>query len=272
MISFNSTEGEVLHLLVDAFSGLQGGLDASSVAGRVAERLSGATARRVARRDVIGFEAPPVLSPDVELAARALEGDSGAVREILQNVQGVVIGRIYAMGLARHEDELLPLVMDRVWDKLPLYRGTAAASLRTWVWTLTGNTLRNWMRDQKTARRRNVPIEGTDDRKLELPAPSHFAADYSVAERERQASRRHMLERIARVAAETLRPEEWTLIQRVIVRGEKYEVIARELGELPGTLRARVFRALKRLRGPLVAELGQEAREYFARTAEHEKA
>jgi RNA polymerase sigma factor (sigma-70 family) len=263
----------VLRLLVDAFAGLRSTARSAAtvrestpaVATGLAERWS-----RYARRyDVSGLEAPPAPTPDVALATRALEGDSAAVREIWQNVEGVVLGRIYAMGLARHEDELLPLVMDRIWDKLSLYTGSAQASLRTWVWTLTGNTLRNWMRDQKTARRRSLPVDGVGAQPL--PAPPQFAADYDLAESERQASRRRMLDRIARVAADTLRPDEWNLVQRVLVRGEKYDVIAKELGELPGTLRARVSRALQRLREPLMKELGREAREYFSRTGEHER-
>jgi RNA polymerase sigma factor (sigma-70 family) len=271
--SVPAAQVDVLRLLADLFGSLRAPSDVArrqiDARQTIAERLAARTRRQRLRYDVSGREAPPSPVPDVVLAGRALEGDSDAVKAIWNSVQGIVVGRIYAMGLSRYEDELTELVMARIWDKLALYKGSAQASLRTWAWTVTGNALRNWIRDQKT-RRRVVSIDEGEGPTGNLAAPDRFAADYDLVEAERQARCRHMLDRIARVAADTLRPEEWTLVQRVVVRGERYDSIAAELGELPGTLRARVFRALNRLRGPLIEELGDDAKEYFAQLADRD--
>lgn len=165
------------------------------------------------------------------------------------------------MGLGRNEDELLEAIMDRIWDKLPLYRGQA--SLPTWAWTVASNYLRNWQRDVGSRYARTTAIDADARSGNTVAAPPEDAASYSMEETDRQERGRRLMARVSEVAAQQLRPDEWELIQRVIVRGEEYATIATEQNERPGTLRARVFRALNRLRGPLRQELDDEAGEYL---------
>lgn len=224
-------------------------------------------ARRLARRrrrpgiDVFGYGVESRHEADLEMVSKALAGDTAAVDGVRHRVQAVVLSRIHAMGLGWNEDELLPSIMDRIWDKLPSYRGQA--SLPTWAWTVACNYLRNWQRDIGSREVHSTALDADRTAAHALTAPPEDAPSYALEERERQARRRQLLARVAEVARQELRPDEWQLIQRVVVRGEDYATIAGEQSELPGTLRARVFRALNRIRVPLREELGEEAAEYF---------
>ena len=217
--------------------------------------------RRRPRLDVFGLGVESEHATDLALAAQAVQGDGRAVDAVRLRVQAVVLSRIYGMGLGRNEDELLESIMDRIWDKLPSYRGQA--SLPTWAWTVASNYLRNWRRDVGSRYARTMPIDAGAGSGNGLAAPPEDAASYSVEEMEHQERGRRLLARVSEVAAQQLRPDEWELIQRVIVRGEEYATIATEQNEQPGTLRARVFRALNRLREPLRQELDDEAGEYL---------
>jgi RNA polymerase sigma factor (sigma-70 family) len=211
--------------------------------------------------DVFGFGAESQHAADLALAAQAMQGDAHAVDAVRLRVQAIVLSRIYGMGLGRHEDELLESIMDRIWDKLPSYRGQA--SLPTWAWAVASNYLRNWQRDVGSRRARTLRIDAYAGTRNSIAAPAEDAPSYSVEETERQERGRQLMARVSEVASQQLRPDEWELIQRVIVRGEEYATIATEQSERPGTLRARVFRALNRLRGPLRQELDDEAGEYL---------
>ena len=228
----------------------------------VAAMLLKRTRKRRASHEITLREALPQHAADMLLVSRALQGDNKAADEIRRQTEGLVISRIYAMSLGWNEDDLLELVIGRIWDKLALYRGDA--SLRTWAWTLTVNTLRNWRRDNAAEHRRTQRLSDEDDGRGTLTAPDTLAPDHDVQEGEQQDAARRMLARISEVAAQRLRPEEWELIQRVVMRGEPYATLAAEMNELPATLRARVHRALNRLREELRRELGDVASEYFA--------
>lgn len=217
--------------------------------------------RRRPRVDVFGFGAESEHATDLALATRAVGGDGDAVDAVRRRVQAVVLSRIYGMGLGPNEDELLEAIMDRVWDKLSSYKGQA--SLPTWAWTVASNYLRNWQRDVGSRYARTIALHEGAGGGSAVAAPPEDAASYSIEETDRQERGRRLMARIAEVAAEQLRPDEWELIQRVIVRGEEYATIASEQNERAGTLRARVFRALNRLRGPLRDELDDEAEEYL---------
>ena len=216
--------------------------------------------RRRTRPEVFGL-GEAAHQADLALAAAAVSGDARAVDAVRQRVQSIVLSRIYAMGLGWNEDELLPSIMDRIWDKLPLYRGQA--SLPTWAWAVACNYLRNWQRDVGSREARSVTLDGDGAAAKAVVAPPEDAPSYPVEEMEREVRGRRLFERVAEVARQELRPDEWELIQRVIVRGEEYAAIAGEQRERPGTLRVRVFRALNRLREPLQKELGRDAREYL---------
>jgi RNA polymerase sigma factor (sigma-70 family) len=217
--------------------------------------------RRRSRLDVFGFGVESQHSADLAVASQALQGDAHAVDAVRVRVQAIVLSRIYGMGMGRYEDELLESIMDRIWDKLPSYRGQA--SLPTWAWTVASNYLRNWQRDVGSRYARTLRIDAYAGTGNSIAAPAEDAPSYSMEETERQERGRRLMARISEVASSQLRPDEWELIQRVIVRGEEYAAIATEQSERPGTLRARVFRALSRLRGPLRQELDDEAGEYL---------
>lgn len=265
--------------LLDGLSALFRRLHASAtVAARLdvdatqaSQRLAFRTARRRAAFEITTREALPGHEADVALALRALQGDAAAVREVRAQVEGLVISRIHARGLGAYEDELLGLIMSRLWDKLALYKGRA--SLRTWSWTVADRFLRNWLRDRKVEWRRLATLDGAGDvpggvKAEHLAAGRAFEADQSLLADERAREARWLVERIhevaeRQIATRRLRAADWHLVQQVVVNGEHYDALAREHGTTPGNLRVRVFRALESLRGPLRTALGRDVEDYF---------
>lgn len=198
---------------------------------------------------------------DLAAASRALAGEAYAVAALQMTFRGVVITRIWRAGLGWNEDELLGLGVDRLWDKLPLYSG--GSSLRSWAWVVTLNYLRNWKRDALLNRLRTVSLDQYAE-SADVPAPREFDPDFALDRAHAHARVRQLVMRIVSHASAQLRPDEWELVQRVVVHGHPYALIAAERHELPGTLRARVFRALSRLRATVAAELGSDAVEYLS--------
>jgi RNA polymerase sigma factor (sigma-70 family) len=231
-------------------------------AAAIAADLARRARRRRAQFDLFLREAPPAHVADLALAVKAQQGNRDAVLELRQRLEPVVLRRIYAYNLGWNEEELTELVFDRIWDRLPQYRGDG--SLRGWAGTVTFNVLKNWIRAED-ARPQMVAVEHPD-RAVAYGARVGVEEAFATRERpdvaletlEHEARLRDVVARIVRVAQRVLSESDWALLQRQIVDGVSYQALSTESGRTEGALRKRRFDALKKLRAALLADYGPD--------------
>jgi len=174
--------------------------------------------------------ATPTPLTDLALVAAYRSGDEQAATELVRR-HAAAIGRfLYSSGAGPSEiDDLVQETFFRAFRRLDSWR--AEASFRSWLFTISGNLLRDEFRKQKG--RRMLPLEDHD-----LPDRADPHADLmanEAGERLRQG-----LARLPRLQREVflLRVQE----------GVDYQQIAAALGTTPGAARVHYHHAVKRLK------------------------
>jgi RNA polymerase sigma-70 factor, ECF subfamily len=117
----------------------------------------------------------------------------------------------------------------RAFRALPSWRGDA--SMRSWLFTIAGNLLRDEFRKRKG--RRTLPLEDRD-----LPDRADPHADLAAAETEERV--RQGLKTLPRLQREVF------LLR--VQQGSDYVQIAAALGTTPGAARVHYHHAVKRLK------------------------
>jgi RNA polymerase sigma-70 factor, ECF subfamily len=172
----------------------------------------------------------PQPPSDHDLVAAYRSGDQQAATELVRR-HAAAIGRfLYSSGAATSDvDDLVQETLFRAFRAMNGWRGDA--SFRGWLFTISGNLLKDEFRKRKG--RQMLPIEDRD-----LTDRSDPAGDYAAAEAEERL--RHGLSRLPRLQREVflLRAQE----------GTEYEQIARSLGTTPGAARVHYHQAVKRLK------------------------
>ena len=176
--------------------------------------------------------ARPTLEPptDAALAAGYGNGDERAATELVRRHAPAVGRFLYSSGAPAGElEDLVQETFFRAFRSLRGWRGDA--SMRSWLFTIAGNLLRDEFRKHKG--RQMVSL---DDRDLPDHADPH--ADLAAAEAERRV--REGLARLPRLQREVflLRVQE----------GSDYGAIAAALGTTPGAARVHYHHAVKRLK------------------------
>lgn len=172
----------------------------------------------------------PQTPSDHALVAAYRSGDQRAATELVRRHAPAVGRFLYSSGAAASDvDDLVQETLFRAFRALEGWRGEA--SFRGWLFTISGNLLKDDFRKRKGRQMLSI-----DDR--DLPDRSDPAGDYAATEAELRL--RQGLSRLPRLQREVflLRAQE----------GTEYEQIARSLGTTPGAARVHYHQAVKRLK------------------------
>ncbi|HET7712476.1 MAG TPA: RNA polymerase sigma factor [Thermoanaerobaculia bacterium] len=117
------------------------------------------------------------------------------------------------------------------------------AKLSTWLFSITAN----WCRDY--LRKADNRVKETEDVLVTLPAPSEYAPDRTLEQRENESR--------VRRALGALTPEQREAILLSRYQGLSYSEIAQIAGCSEGAVKTRVFRAMETLKRALAGEAGR---------------
>lgn len=185
-----------------------------------------------------------VAGRESALVERCAAGDEDASAELVAEHQRMVVA--LAANLLGDRDEALDLAQEvflRVFRTIHRFRGQSA--LRTWIYRITVNQVRNRQRWWRRRHRGDqVSIDGPLQRCRDLALRSETASpDRVFAQRE--------LARRLRAALERLPFEQRTAIVLREIEGLSYEEIAFALRLAVGTVKSRLTRARQALRTEL---------------------
>ena len=163
--------------------------------------------------------------PDVALMLRVREGDTEALRELIERHQRAVINTIHrAIGDANEAEDLAQRVFVQVYRSAKRYKPTA--KFTTWLFTITRNTILNEHR-----RRSRHPAESLDA--LQEPRDSESAGwqppDTAMRDPAQEAVERELQEKI-KEAVQELPEAQRTAVILCRYEGLSYEEIAEVLG------------------------------------------
>jgi RNA polymerase sigma-70 factor, ECF subfamily len=163
--------------------------------------------------------------PDVALMLRVREGDTDALRELIERHQRAVINTIHrAIGDASEAEDLAQRVFVQVYRSAKRYKPTA--KFTTWLFTITRNTILNEHR-----RRSRHPVESLDA--LQEPRDSESAGwqppDTTMHDPSQEAVERELREKI-KEAVQELPEAQRTAVILCRYEGLSYEEIAKVLG------------------------------------------
>ncbi|MGD0061572.1 MAG: sigma-70 family RNA polymerase sigma factor [Verrucomicrobiia bacterium] len=163
--------------------------------------------------------------PDVALMLRVREGDTDALRELIERHQRVVINTIHrAIGDASEAEDLAQRVFVQVYRSAKRYKPTA--KFTTWLFTITRNTILNEHR-----RRSRHPAESLDA--LQEPRDSESAGwqapDTTMRDPAQEVVERELQDKI-KEAVQELPEAQRTAVILCRYEGLSYEEIAEVLG------------------------------------------
>ncbi|MFE5142825.1 RNA polymerase sigma factor [Streptomyces fagopyri] len=165
------------------------------------------------------------------LAVRAAEGDEEAFAAlVVRHAPALVRVATGLLGSRPEAEDAVQEAFISAWRKLPEFHGRSAFG--TWIYRIVTNRCLNVLR----ARRPLAPLDAVG----ETPAPEHTVSPARIAES--RAAVRDL-----RAALSTLSAEQracWVLREW---DGRSYEFIAETVGISQEAVRARVFRARRRL-------------------------
>ncbi|HTS16083.1 MAG TPA: sigma-70 family RNA polymerase sigma factor [Verrucomicrobiae bacterium] len=162
---------------------------------------------------------------DVTLMLRVREGDTDALRELIERHQRAVVNTIHrSIGDAWEAEDLAQRVFVQVYRSARRYQPTA--KFTTWLFTITRNTILNEHR-----RRNRHPSESLDA--LQEPRDSESAGwqppDPAMRDPAQEAVERELQEKI-KEAIHELPEAQRTAVILCRYEGQSYEEIARVLG------------------------------------------
>jgi RNA polymerase sigma-70 factor (ECF subfamily) len=191
-----------------------------------------------------------MMRTDEELVARATAGDLEAFNQLVTRWERPIYALAYRT-LGREEDarDVVQEAFLRAYRGLRGFKGQAKFS--SWLYRITLNLCRDWIRRERRAPVVQVP-EGTDPMDL---ADTHAAPAESV---EDLVARREMSAAVARAMAE-LPEEQRTAIMLKEYQGLTFQEIA-DLLECPlSTVKTRLYQGLSVLRRRLERRQAEEA-------------
>jgi len=177
------------------------------------------------------MSATPTPDPptDAALAAAYQRGSQQAATELVRRHAGALARFLYASGATADVDDLVQEAFFRAFRSLDSWR--AEGSIRSWLFTIGGNLLRDEFRKAKG--RRMLSLEDRD-----VADPADPQGDLVAAEAEQRL--REGLARLPRLQREVF------LLR--VQQGSAYEEIAAALGTTPGAARVHYHHAVKRLK------------------------
>lgn len=193
-------------------------------------------------------EAPNAAAQDLVWMARIKQGDTEALRELIETHQHRVIGTVAKMlGDDSDAEDIAQQVFIRVWKSAARYEPTA--KFTTWLFKITRNLVFNEIRRRKRHPTRSLDAAEDDDRPLQAPDLRAKTPDDSLLNDEMQAAIQKAIDEL---------PE----TQRMAVILRRYDDIPYEdIGEILGlsvpAVKSVLFRARTELREKLKRYLDQ---------------
>ena len=188
-------------------------------------------------------DAPDAAAQDLLWMARVKQGDTDALRLLIEAHQHRVIGTVAKMlGDDADAEDISQQVFIRVWKSAARYEPTA--KFTTWLFKITRNLVFNELRRRKRHPTRSLDATmDEDDRPLQIPDPGTKSADTALLDDEMQAAIQKAIEEL---------PE----IQRMAIVLRRYDDIPYEdIGEILGlsvpAVKSVLFRARTELREKL---------------------
>jgi len=183
---------------------------------------------------------------DVTLMLRVREGDTEALRELIERHQRAVINTIHrAIGDASEAEDLAQRVFVQVYRSAKRYKPTA--KFTTWLFTITRNTILNEHR-----RRSRHPAQSLDA--LQDPSDPETTGwqppDTSMRDPAEAAVERELLEKIKQ-AVQELPEAQRTAVILCRYEGLSYEEIAEVLGCSVSATKSMLHRARLALKDKL---------------------
>lgn len=186
--------------------------------------------------------APDANAQDLAWMARIKQGDTEALRLLIETHQHRVIGTVAKMlGDDSDAEDIAQQVFIRIWKSAVRYEPTA--KFTTWLFKITRNLVFNELRRRKRHPARSLDACTEDDRPMQTADPGAKAPDVSMLDAEMQAAIQRSIEEL---------PE----IQRMAVILRRYDDIPYEdIGEILGlsvpAVKSVLFRARTELREKL---------------------
>lgn len=174
--------------------------------------------------------------------ARIKEGDTEALRELIEAHQHRIIGTVAKMlGDDSDAEDIAQQVFIRVWKSAARYEPTA--KFTTWLFKITRNLVFNELRRRKRHPAQSLDAPRDDDRPLQMPDTGVKAPDTSLLDDEMQAAIQRAIDEL---------PE----TQRMAVVLRRYDDISyEEIGEILDlsvpAVKSVLFRARTELREKL---------------------
>jgi RNA polymerase sigma-70 factor (ECF subfamily) len=191
-----------------------------------------------------------MLVPDEELVARATAGDLESFNQLVMRWERPIYALAYRT-LGREEDarDVVQDAFLRAFRGLKGFKGEAKFS--SWLYRITLNLCRDWMRRERRAPLVQVP-EGDDliDLAEQMPSPDESVEDL--------VARREMSQAVALAMAE-LPDEQRTAILLKEYQGLTFQEIAEMLDCPLSTVKTRLYQGLSVLRRRLERRQSEEA-------------
>ena len=183
---------------------------------------------------------------DVALMLRVREGDTEALRELIERHQRAVINTIHrAIGDAWEAEDLAQRVFVQVYRSAKRYRPTA--KFTTWLFTITRNTILNEHR--RRSRHRSESLDALQD-PSDPEAASWQPPDTTMRDPAQEAVERELQEKI-RAAVQELPEAQRTAVILCRYEGLSYEEIAEVLGCSVSATKSMLHRARLTLKDKL---------------------
>jgi RNA polymerase sigma-70 factor (ECF subfamily) len=130
---------------------------------------------------------PDAAAQDLVWMARIKQGDTDALRLLIEAHQHRVIGTVAKMlGDPSDAEDIAQQVFIRVWKSAGRYEPTA--KFTTWLFKITRNLVFNELRRRKRHPTRSLEAADEDDRPLQMPDPNVKSADTALLDEEMQAA------------------------------------------------------------------------------------
>jgi RNA polymerase sigma-70 factor (ECF subfamily) len=185
-----------------------------------------------------------MTSTDEELVARSIRGDRESFNELILRWERPIYALAYRT-IGREEDarDVCQETFLRAFRALPGFRGQAKFS--SWLYRITLNLCRDWMRRQRRAPLIQVP-EGVDPVEMAAAAEPSEAIEDLVARRD--------LTRIVERVMARLPEDQRTAILLKEYHGLTFQEIADLIGCPLSTVKTRLYQGLTVLRRELAKE------------------
>jgi RNA polymerase sigma-70 factor, ECF subfamily len=200
--------------------------------------------------------ARPGEERDERLAERCRDGDLEAFGLLYERYRRPILAYLYQ--IVRDYDQAACIAQDvflKVFERADRFDPTRRFS--TWFYTVARNAALDWL--QARNRRPQVAFADADDDSPGVPQP----ADPRAPEAGGSLMRAEAAEHVARALADL--PQIYReIIELIVYQDMSYEQASEILGGVSlGTLRSRMFHALRLLRGRLEAVAGPDGKRLF---------